>query len=105
MKNLISHEQKDKLKVIFNRFINVAIVAATLIGGFGLGYYFNELKMKPKAVNETILNREVRIAIDSEDKLIMMDRKTGSYTIYSDSVGRIIFKMYASKIAAPVLTK
>lgn len=105
MKNLISHEQKDKLKVIFNRFINVAIVAATLIGGFGLGYYFNELKMKPKAVNETILNREVRIAIDSEDKLIMMDRKTGSYTIYSDSVGRIIFKMYASKIASPVSTK
>ena len=105
MKNLISHEQKDKLKVIFNRFMNVAIVAATLIGGFGLGYYFNELKMKPKSVNETILNKEVRIAIDSEDKLIMMDRKTGSYSIYSDSVGRIIFKMYASKIAAPVLTK
>ena len=99
MKNLISTEQKDKLKVIFNRFMNVAIVTATLIGGFGLGYYFNELKMKPKAVNETILNKEVRIAIDSEDKLIMMVRQTGSYTIYSDSVGRIIFKMYASKIA------
>ena len=105
MKNLISTEQKDKLKVIFNRFMNVAIVTATLIGGFGLGYYFNELKMKPKAVNETILNKEVRIAIDSEDKLIMMDRKTGSYTIYSDSIGRIIFKMYASKIASPVVTK
>jgi len=105
MKNLISTEQKDKLKVIFNRFMNVAIVAATLIGGFGLGYYFNELKMKPKAVNETTLNKEVRIAIDSEDKLIMMDRKTGSYTIYSDSIGRIIFKMYASKIASPVSTK
>ena len=105
MKNLISREQKDKLKVIFNRFINVAIVTATLIGGFGLGYYFNELKMKPKAVNETILNKEVRIAIDLEDKLIMMDRKTGSYTIYSDSIGLIIFKMYASKIASPVSTK
>lgn len=105
MKNLISQEQKDKLKASFNRFMNITIVAATMIAGFGLGYYFNELKMKPKAVNETILNKEVRIAIDSEDKLIMMDRKTGSYTIYSDSVGRIIFKMYASKIAAPVVTK
>ena len=105
MKNLISHEQKDKLKATFNRFMNIAIVTATMIAGFGLGYYFNELKMKPQAVNETILNREVRIAIDSEDKLIMMDRKTGSYTIYSDSVGRIIFKMYASKIASPVVTK
>jgi hypothetical protein len=61
--------------------------------------------MKPKAVNETILNKEVRIAIDSEDKLIIMDRKTGGYTIYSDSIGTIIFKMYASKIASPVITK
>jgi hypothetical protein len=104
MKNLISTEQKDKLKVIFNRFMNVAIVTATLIGGFGLGYYFNELKMKPKAVNETILNKEVRIAIDSEDKLIIMDRKTGQYIIYSDSVGSAIFRMYAAKIANP-LTK
>ena len=105
MKNLISQEQKDKLKASFNRFMNITIVTATMIAGFGLGYYFNELKMKPQAVNETILNREVQIAIDSEDKLIMMDRKTGSYTIYSDSVGRIIFKMYASKIASPVVTK
>jgi hypothetical protein len=105
MKNLITEELKEKLKAGFARFMNITIVAATLIAGFGLGYYFNELKMKPKAVNETILNKEVRIAIDSEDKLIMMDRKTGSYTIYSDSVGRIIFKMYASKIAAPVVTK
>jgi hypothetical protein len=33
-----------------------------------------------------------------------MDRKTGQYVIYSDSVGKIIFKMYATKIAAPVTT-
>ena len=46
MKNLISEEQKEKLKVAFNRFMNLAIVVATLVGGFGLGYYFNELKMK-----------------------------------------------------------
>jgi len=93
---------KENIQKFVNRFMNISIVAATLIAGFGLGYYFNELKMKPQAVNETILNKEVRIAVDSEDKLILMDRKTGSYTIYSDSVGRIIFKMYAQKIAAPI---
>lgn len=93
---------KENIQKFVNRFMNISIVATTLIAGFGLGYYFNELKMKPQAVNETILNKEVRIAVDSEDKLILMDRKTGSYTIYSDSVGRIIFKMYAQKIAAPI---
>jgi hypothetical protein len=93
---------KENIQKFVNRFMNITIVAATLIAGFGLGYYFNELKMKPQSVNETILNKEVRIAVDSEDKLILMDRKTGSYVIYSDSVGRIIFKMYAQKIAAPI---
>jgi len=105
MKNLITEEFKEKFKLAFTRFMNITIVTSTLIAGFGLGYYFQELKMKPKSVNETILNKEVRIAIDSEVKLIMMDRKTGGYTIYSDSIGRIIFKMYASKIASPIVTK
>jgi hypothetical protein len=104
MKNLLTEEFKEKVKVAFTRFMNIIIVTSTLIAGFGLGYYFQELKMKPKAVNETILNKEVRIAIDSEDKLIIMDRKTGGYTIYSDSIGKIVFKMYATKIAAPVTT-
>lgn len=92
---------KENIQKFVNRFMNVTIVASTLIAGFGLGYYFQELKVKPKAVNETILNKEVRIAVDSEDKLILMDRKTGQYVIYSDSVGRTIFKMYAQKIVAP----
>ena len=104
MKKLISETQKEKFKLFFNRFMNIIIVVTTLTAGFGMGYYFQELKVKPKAVNETILNKEVRIAIDSEDKLILMDRKTGQYVIYSDSVGKIIFKMYATKIAAPVTT-
>ena len=99
MKNLISTERKEKLKVIFNRFINVAIVIATLIGGFGLGYYAEQLKSKAAQVNEVIVDKEVRVAVDSEDKLIVMDRLTGRYTIYSDSIGKTIFYMYAKKIA------
>lgn len=99
MKNLITEEQKDKLKVIFNRSINIAIVVATLTAGFGLGYYAEQLKAKAGQVDEVIIDKEVRIAIDSEDKLIVMDRLTGRYTIYSDSIGKSIFYMYAKKIA------
>ena len=105
MKKLLTEGFKEKFKLAFTRFMNVIIVSSTLIAGFGMGYYFQELKMKPKAVNETILNREVRIAVDSEDKLILMDKKTGQYVIYSDSVRKTILKMYASKIASPVQTK
>lgn len=97
-KNKVMKINKEKIKTIAVRFMNSVIVATTLVAGFGLGYYFQELKTKPQVVNETILNKEVRIAVDSEDKLIIMDRKTGRYIIYSDSVGKAVFKIYASKI-------
>jgi hypothetical protein len=99
---ILNETQKTKIKKFVTHFTNMALIILTLVAGFGLGYYFQELKVKPKAVNETILNKEVRIAIDSEDKLIIMDRKTGQYIIYSDSIGSSIFRMYASKIANPV---
>lgn len=102
MKSLFTETFKEKLKIAFNRFMNIIIVSTTLAAGFGIGYYFQELKVKPQSVNETILNKEVRIAIDSENKLIIMDRKTGRYIIYSDSVGNAIFNMYAAKIVNPV---
>ena len=99
MKKLFTEEFKEKFKLAFTRFMNVIIVTSTLIAGFGLGYYFKDIQDKPMMVNEVILDKEVRVAIDSENKLILMDRKTGGYDIYSDSVGRTIFYLYANKIA------
>ena len=45
-------------------------------------------------------NKEVRIAIDESNQLIIMDKNTGSYQMYSDTVGRTIFNMYAKQIVA-----
>ena len=44
MKNLITEEFKTKFKTAFARFMNITIVASTLIAGFGLGYYFNVIR-------------------------------------------------------------
>jgi len=96
---LVTEEQKQKIKKFASRAMNIIIVSATLVAGFGLGYYFKDIKEKPMSVNEVILDKEVRIAIDSENKLILMDRNTGSYDIYSDSVGKTIFYLYAKQIA------
>jgi hypothetical protein len=95
----ITEEQKEKVQKFLTKTLNVIIVSSTLIAGFGLGYYFKDIQDKPMMVNEVILDKEVRVAIDSENKLILMDRKTGGYDIYSDSVGRTIFYLYANKIA------
>jgi hypothetical protein len=98
MKKLLNTVQTQKLKVFFARLVNIIIVAATLAAGIAVGYYSREIRGKSDVISETILQNEIRIAVDSEDKLILMDRKTGHYTIYSDSIGKTIFHIYAKKI-------
>jgi hypothetical protein len=44
MKNLITEELKEKLKAGFARFMNITIVAATLIAGFGLGVLLQRIE-------------------------------------------------------------
>ena len=98
MEKIITSKFLSRLKVGFSKFMNILIIIGTLTAGFGIGYSVQEFKLKADIINETILNKSIRIAIDTEDKLLIMDRKTGQYAVYSDSVGKEIFKMYASKM-------
>jgi len=47
---------------------------------------------KPKTITET------SIAINERGELMVIDRITGEYHLYQDSVGRAIFNMYAGRI-------
>ena len=37
---------RENIKTFVNRFMNITIVTTTLVAGFGLGYYFQELKVE-----------------------------------------------------------
>lgn len=71
--------------------------------GFTLGYYyhvFDEIKSKDqqtKIVNE-VTRSSVSIAIDDHSNLLIINKTTGDYTIYQDSVGVSIFNLYAKTI-------
>jgi hypothetical protein len=43
--------------------------------------------------------QDVTLAVDEYNNLMVIDKKTGDYTIYSDSVARTIFNIYAKNIA------
>lgn len=98
MKKIFNETQKHQLKVFFTRTLSVVMLVATLVAGIFIGYYSREFKTKSDNIKETVLQKEIRIAVDSEDKLIIMNRATGHYTIYSDSIGKTVFHMYAKKI-------
>jgi|688.fasta_scaffold74055_8 hypothetical protein len=98
MKNI-----KEQVVIYINKAASVILVAGSLVLGFGIGYYFHILDIindKSVKVENLKTNKEVRIAIDEANQLIIMDKNTGSYQMYSDTVGRTIFNMYAKQIVA-----
>ena len=45
-----------------------------------------------------IKKSDVNLAIDEDNHLIIINNKTGNYTMYQDSIGKTIFKLYAKNV-------
>jgi hypothetical protein len=89
----------EKVSSLLKRIGTVAVLASALIGGFCIGYYYNLAVNKVNGDNwresKTLTNTSV--AVNEKAELLIIDRKTGVYTIYSDSIGKVIFNIYAQK--------
>lgn len=42
--------------------------------------------------------KEVVVAVDQNDNLLLIEKSTGVYRAYSDSVGYTVFRMYANRM-------
>lgn len=87
----------EYLKFLANRLGSIIVIAAAMVIGFLIGYYYwymsvkTAIQKKPKTMNT------ISIALNERDELMIIDRANGVYTIYQDSVGRAIFNLYATK--------
>ena len=95
--------EKEKMKVVIKN-LSVYISYLTLIGiGFYIGSTYTELKMKPVQKTVSVTKKEISIAINESKQLLIIDKVTGSYTTYSDSIGMSIFSMYANRLSQKVI--
>ena len=46
--------------------------------------------------------KETSIAINERSELMIIDRQTGTYEIYEDSIGKVVFGLYASQMISNV---
>jgi hypothetical protein len=100
MKNVMS---KEKLMEVGKRVINYVVVASLVTLSYGVGNYTgkNQSIKKEVAVNpyaHAFSPEEISIAVNESSELIMIERATGKYIVYSDQIGRTIFSMYVSRI-------
>lgn len=99
---------KEKLKTIGNSikgfFKGIAIYVLIIVfstASYFIGVVHNKMTTKPsKAKIEVvkIKRSQVNLAIDENNHLIVINKETGNYTIYQDSIGKTIFKIYARNV-------
>jgi len=96
LQNLIEPTRK-----FFLQLGNYLLILIAITAGFFIGRYYNELfnnkKEEPKLIITSAKN--VSVAISQNSELIILDRKTGNISMFQDTVGINIFKLYANQIA------
>jgi hypothetical protein len=89
----------EKFKQFYKQVAFYLMIVVSLAVGITIGYYYNLIAtgLKSNQVN-TVKKADIQLAVDENNHLIVIDKKTWSYTIYQDSVGYNIFNLYAKNI-------
>lgn len=94
---------QEKVMNLLKPAMNVVILVAvgTAMFRLGMAYQNHEVKEDIKVENpyaHAFSPEEISIAVNESNELIMIERATGDYIVYSDEIGQTIFGMYANRI-------
>lgn len=91
----------DGLKTFGKHLGNIILFAIAIIAGFCIGYYYSVLLDKTAHASPMKSVKSVAttsIAISERNELLIIDRASGNYTVFQDSVGLAIFNTYANRL-------
>jgi hypothetical protein len=99
------NQLKVKVAAFLNKYTRPAL---TVVAGVAIAYASFKLGAKygnPKEIEaaenpyaHAFAPDEISIAVNESNELIMIERATGEYIVYSDTIGQTIFGMYANRI-------
>lgn len=90
---------KQKITQIWKQISLYSVILITLIVGISIGYYYDFIKNSlTKNKPSSIKREEVSLAIDERNNLLVIKKSDGTYTTYQDSIGYMIFNLYAKNI-------
>ena len=91
---------KEKLKTALKQLSFYTVISLSFVAGASIGYYYDYIKTNytKEAPVVSVKKDEVKLAIDENNNLLVIRKKDGSYIVYQDSVGYMIFSLYAKKI-------
>ena len=95
--------EREKIMNLLKPTMNAIILIAvgTAMFRLGIAYQNDKSKEQTKVENpyaHAYSPEEISIAVNESNELIMIERETGKYIVYSDQIGQTIFGMYANRI-------
>jgi len=98
----ISEETIQKITKAVKSVGNWFMIAITALSAFFLGYYYPKIKQTIVGEQKTLIvpktSAQITISVTDRGELMVMDRGTGKFEIYEESVGLNVFKAYGNKI-------
>jgi hypothetical protein len=100
MENQVSKFRMDwsKIMTTLKKVGSYTLILLALSSGFFLGRVSHEILPKVEAKPTVKQASDISIAINESNQMMVIDKKTGKYDMFADSVGITIFRMYAGKI-------
>jgi hypothetical protein len=91
---------QEKIKTALKQLSFYTVISLSFVAGASIGYYYDFIKTNytKQASVISVKKEEVKLAIDENNNLLIIRKKDGSYTVYQDSVGYMIFNLYAKNI-------
>jgi hypothetical protein len=99
----------EKLQKFFGAAGKTVVIVSAMLVGFGISEALNSYKKnREKEVSVMPPTRSIEhtsIAANERGELLIIDRKSGKFDIYSDSIGTAIFNLYAGRMYANMNSK
>jgi len=100
MENQVTKTKFDSAKLIngLKKVGNYTFILLVLASGFFLGRMSHEILPKVEVKPSVRTANEISVAINESNQMLIIDKRTGKYDVFADSVGMTIFRLYAGKI-------
>ena len=98
----INEEILEKITKTLKSAGNWLLIVITASSAFFLGYYYPKIKQtivgEQKALVLPKTSTQITVSVTDRGELMIMDRGTGKFEIYEESVGLNVFKSYGNRI-------
>lgn len=80
------------------KIANYTFLLLVLSSGFFIGRISHDILPKVDSNPTMKFQKDISIAINESNQMLIIDKKSGKYEMFQDSVGITIFKIYANQI-------